>query len=260
MPFSPAFDVTIKRYGLIGYPLTHSFSRNYFSQKFNAEGIDDCQYDLFELPDISGLPALIRSVDNLRGLNVTIPHKQAVIPFLDELDADSAKRIGAVNTIRFLPDGRTVGYNTDYYGFRTSLVDWLTRHQTEPASLKALVLGNGGAAKAVFAALTDLGIAYRIVSRTQTDQTIIYDRLDQSILSEYRLIINTSPLGTYPDVDNCPSIPYAYLSDRHFLYDLVYNPAETLFMKQGSERGSATLNGLPMLIGQAEKAWEIWNL
>ncbi|MFN3381939.1 MAG: shikimate dehydrogenase family protein, partial [Runella zeae] len=184
---------------------------------------------------------------------------QNVIPFLDELDEASAARIGAVNTIKILPDGRLKGFNTDYYGFRISLEQWLSGLQLQATSLKALVLGNGGAAKAVLTALTDVGIEYQIVSRQSASTTLGYDQLTPEIMATYRLIINTSPVGTYPKVDECPAIPYQYVGENHLLYDLVYNPAETLFLQRGKLNGAHTHNGLPMLHLQAEKAWEIWN-
>ncbi|MFC5410954.1 shikimate dehydrogenase family protein [Larkinella bovis] len=249
----------MRRYGLIGFPLTHSFSQKYFTEKFEKEGIPDSRYDLFELPDPAAFPQLLASTPDLVGLNVTIPHKQAIIPFLDELDPASAGRIGAVNTIRILPDGRKIGYNTDYYGFRSSLEDWLRAQEIGPATLHALVLGNGGAARAVVAALNDLQIRYRLISRQQTAEALSYEALTPEILDEYRLIINTSPVGTYPNIDASPAIPYGMLTRRHLLYDLVYNPAETRFLQKGREQGAATHNGLPMLHLQAEKAWEIWN-
>ena len=247
------------RYGLIGYPLTHSFSQKYFTEKFEKEGIPDSCYDLFELPDVTAFPQLLASTPDLVGLNVTIPHKQAIISFLDELDPASAGRIGAVNTIRILADGRKIGYNTDYYGFRLSLEQWLKSLDILPASLQALVLGNGGAAKAVTAALDDLQIRYRLISRQQTAQSLSYESISPQILDEYRLIINTSPVGMYPNVEASPAIPYGMLNSAHLLYDLVYNPTETQFLQQGRDHGAATHNGLPMLYLQAEKAWEIWN-
>jgi shikimate dehydrogenase len=245
------------RYGLIGFPLTHSFSQRYFTEKFNREGIADSQYDLFEMADVTAsLPKLLQ-MPGLRGLNVTIPHKQAVFPFLDRLDA-SAGKVGAVNVIRLEADGSRTGYNSDYYGFRQSLEDWLLALGRSVTGLKALVLGTGGASKAVLAALQDLGITYQIVSRTKTDTTISYDELEHYI-ADHRLIINCSPVGTYPHVDEAPVLPYNQLTDQHLLYDLVYNPAETLFMKRGLEQGAAVHNGLRMLELQAEKAWQIWQ-
>ena len=244
------------RYGLIGFPLTHSFSQRYFTDKFVREGITDCQYELFELPDVAALPELLQT-PGLRGLNVTIPHKQAVLPYLDRLDT-SAGKIGAVNVIRIETDGSRTGYNSDYYGFRQSLEDWLRVLGRTTGDLRALVLGTGGASKAVTAALSDMVIPYRSVSRSKTADTLTYHDLPK-LIGEYPLIINCSPVGTYPHTDEAPALPYDQLTDRHLLYDLVYNPAQTLFMKRGHERGAATHNGLRMLELQAEKAWDIWQ-
>lgn len=244
------------RYGLIGYPLTHSFSQRYFTEKFAREGITDSRYDLFELPDITALPDLF-TIPGLRGLNVTIPHKQAVLPYVNRLDS-SAEKIGAVNVIRIETDGSRTGYNSDYYGFRQSLTEWLTSLNRTTAGLRALVLGTGGASKAVTVALTDLGIAYNYVSRTKTATMLTYDELP-NVLADYELIINGSPVGTYPRIDEAPALPYSLLTNRHLLYDLVYNPAETKFMQLGHQYGAATRNGLRMLELQADKAWEIWQ-
>ncbi len=241
----------MRKFGLIGYPLTHSFSKKYFTDKFEREGIADCQYDLYEMADVAeSLPALLQMPD-LCGINVTIPHKQAVLPFLTRLDA-SAEKVGAVNVIRVEGDNSLTGFNSDYYGFRQSLEEWTA--ETVPA----LVLGTGGASKAVVAALNDLGIAHKMVSRTKTADNLTYDELSGQ-LAEYKLIINCSPVGTYPRVDEAPALPYNELTAEHWLYDLVYNPAETLFMRRGLEQGAHVLNGHRMLILQAEKAWEIWN-
>ena len=249
----------MRLFALIGYPLTHSFSKKYFTEKFEKEGISNARYELLELPDYQDFPQLIASYPDLVGLNVTIPHQQNIISYLNELDAASSARIGAVNTIKVLPDGRLKGYNTDYYGFRLSLEQWLQKLNVTPTSLKALVLGNGGAAKAVFAALEDIQIPYQIVSRQNTLSTISYEDLTADVISTHSLNINTSPVGTYPKVEECPAIPYEWLNDQHLLYDLVYNPAETLFLKKGKQQNAQTHNGLPMLQLQAEKAWEIWN-
>lgn len=244
------------RYGLIGYPLTHSFSQRYFTEKFARERITDSRYDLFEMPDIAALPDLLQTPD-LRGLNVTIPHKQAVLPYLDRLDA-SAQKVGAVNVIRLEDDGSRTGFNSDYYGFRQSLEDWLASLGRSLDGLRALVLGTGGASKAVVAALTDMGISYQYVSRTKTVDNLTYEELP-NVLTNYPLVVNCSPVGTYPRVDEAPALPYDQLTDRHLLYDLVYNPAETRFMQLGRERGAAVQNGYQMLVLQAEKAWEIWQ-
>lgn len=213
------------------------------------------EYKLFELPDIQELPRLLKNEPNLKGLNVTIPHKQAVMPFLDGLDA-SAEKVGAVNVIKFMEDGRLIGYNSDYYGFKTSLEDFLSVGNL--SSIKALVLGNGGAGKAVVAALKDVGIDYKTVSRTKSEENISYDEIP-SLIADYQLIINCSPVGTYPKSEQCPDIPYESLTENYFLYDLVYNPLETLFLQKGKEKGAKIHNGLPMLHLQAEKAWEIWH-
>ncbi len=246
----------MNRYGLIGFPLTHSFSQRYFTGKFAREGILDSQYELFEMPDVARLPALLETPD-LRGLNVTIPHKQAVLPHLDRLDA-SAEKVGAVNVIRIEKDGSRTGFNSDYYGFRQSLQDWLQSLGRTINGLRALVLGTGGASKAVTAVLSDIAISYQSVSRSKTKTTITYDEIP-GLINDYLLVINCSPVGTFPHPDEAPALPYDQLTNRHLLYDLVYNPAETRFMKLGHEHGAATHNGLRMLELQAEKAWEIWQ-
>ncbi len=246
----------MNQYGLVGYPLTHSFSQRYFTEKFTREGIADSRYDLFDLPDITTLPALLQT-PNLRGLNVTIPHKQAVLPYLDQLDA-SAQKVGAVNVIRLEANGSKTGFNSDYYGFMQSLDAWLQGLGRDKAGLQALVLGTGGASKAVTVALTDMGISCQLVSRQPSATTIRYPDVSD-VLPIHELIINCSPVGTYPHVNEAPDLPYQQLTPRHLLYDLVYNPAETEFMRRGLARGAKALNGLRMLELQAEKAWEIWN-
>ena len=250
------------RYGLIGHPLTHSFSQNYFTEKFIREGISDSRYDLFDMPDVAqALPDLLKT-PGLRGLNVTIPHKTAVLPFLDRLD-DSAKKVGAVNVIRLEKDGTKTGFNSDYFGFRQSLEEAFSDERHGPleqgmVGIRALVLGTGGASKAVVAALRDLGISYKMVSRTPGTDGISYASVP-SLIADYHLIINCSPVGTYPNVTAAPDLPYEQLTPGHFLYDLVYNPAETEFMRQGWARGATVMNGYRMLVLQAEKAWEIWQ-
>ena len=244
------------RYGLIGHPLTHSFSQRYFTEKFAREGISNSRYDLFDMPDLEALPDLF-TLPGLRGLNVTIPHKQAVLGYVHRLDT-AAEKIGAINVIKFNEDGSRTGYNSDYYGFRQSLTDWLIALDRTLANLQALVLGTGGASKAVTVALTDLGIPYTFVSRTKTVNTLTYDELP-TVIADYHLIINGSPVGTYPRVAEAPILPYSQLTPDHLLYDLVYNPAETQFMQRGRAYGAAVHNGLRMLELQAEKAWEIWK-
>lgn len=245
-----------KRYGLIGYPLTHSFSKRYFAEKFAKEGIVNCRYDIFELPTIQELPQLLIENPTIKGLNVTIPHKLAVLPFLKSLDI-SAEKIGAVNVIKVLADGSLIGYNSDYYGFRQSLEDWEAFQLLRPS--KALLLGEGGASKAVKVALTDIGIDYQTVSRHASKGNLLYQEISEEILSSHTLLINCTPLGTYPNTETYPLLPYHYLTSCHLLYDLVYNPAQTLFMQKGMERGASVHNGLRMLELQAEKSWEIWN-
>ncbi|MBC7570841.1 MAG: shikimate dehydrogenase [Spirosoma sp.] len=246
----------MNHYGLIGFPLTHSFSQRYFTDKFIREGITDCQYDLYELLDINELSAILQT-PGLRGLNVTIPHKQTVFPFLHRLDT-SAQRVGAVNVIKLEADGSRTGYNSDYYGFRQSLQNWFRELGLSPFEGKALVMGTGGASKAVIAALADLAIPYRLVSRQSSADTLTYTDLP-AVINQYQLIINCSPVGTFPHENEAPALPYAQLTSQHLLYDLVYNPAETRFMQLGCERGAAVMNGYDMLVLQAEKAWEIWQ-
>ncbi len=246
----------MNHYGLIGFPLTHSFSQRHFTDKFAREGITDCQYDLYELLDINELSAILQT-PGLRGLNVTIPHKQAVFPFLHRLDT-SAQRVGAVNVIKLEADGSRTGYNSDYYGFRQSLQNWFRELGLSPFEGKALVMGTGGASKAVIAALADLAIPYRLVSRQASADTLTYSDLP-AVIDQYQLIINCSPVGTFPHENEAPALPYAQLTSQHLLYDLVYNPAKTRFMQLGQEHGAAVMNGYDMLVLQAEKAWEIWQ-
>ena len=241
--------------GLIGYPLSHSFSKKYFSEKFEQEKIEGYYYELFSIPAIEDLAEVLEQYQNLLGLNVTIPYKQAVIPFMSELKG-AAKDIQAVNTIKVGTNG-LVGYNTDVYGFEVSLKEQLQKHQLMPT--KALVLGTGGASKAIHYVLDKLDIAATAVSRRPAAGLYSYQELTEEILEEHELIVNTTPLGTYPEPDRCPDLPYEALGSRHMLYDLVYNPSESLFMKKGTRQGAHATNGLRMLVLQAEKAWEIWN-
>lgn len=246
----------MRLFGLTGFPLSHSFSKHYFAEKFAREGLTDCRYALFELPDPAQFPALWAENPDLRGLNVTIPHKQALFPYLSSLD-ESAQKVGAVNVVRRQPDGSLRGFNSDFYGFKKSLEDWEAFRQTPPEA--ALILGYGGAAKAVEAVLRDLGIAYQIVSRDPAKGSLTYAELNSDLLAAHHLLINCTPLGTYPNVESAPELPYELLGERHLLYDLVYNPAETLFLKRGAERDAAIHNGYRMLELQAERSWEIWN-
>ena len=242
----------MRRFGLIGKPLSHSFSKNYFTQKFAREHINNCRYDLFELTTIEDLPALLLSYPDLEGLNVTIPYKQEVIPYLDEA-TEVVKEIGACNCIK-ISGGKLKGFNTDVVGFKRSLETHLL-----PGHDKALILGTGGAARAVQYALKELGIEYRLVSRRKTGEGLGYEDVGEDILKKYRLIINTTPLGMYPNLDEAPPIPYQYLSPAHLLFDLIYNPAKTKFLQNGEAQGARIANGHEMLILQAEESWRIWN-
>jgi shikimate dehydrogenase len=242
----------MRRFGLIGKTLSHSFSKNYFTRKFAQEHIDNCRYDLFELQTIEDLPAILLSYPDLEGLNVTIPYKQEVIPFLDEA-TEVVKEIGACNCIK-ISGGKLKGFNTDVIGFKRSLESHLL-----PGHDKALILGTGGAAKAVQYALKEMDIEYKLVSRRKTGEGLGYEDIGEEILNKYTLIINTTPLGMYPNVDEAPPIPYQYLSSRHLLFDLIYNPAKTKFLQNGEAQGARIANGHEMLILQAEESWRIWN-
>jgi shikimate dehydrogenase len=243
----------MRTFGLIGFPISHSFSQKYFTEKFEKEGIANARYQLFPLKRIEDFPELIKT-HQLSGLNVTIPYKKKIIRYLDGIDS-LAERTGAVNVIKFTEKG-LIGYNSDCFGFYQSLQQWLGSARPD-----ALILGTGGAAAAVSVALQELGISYRYVSREHKPNAYTYDELEQEqdILQQYLLIINTSPVGMYPTVAEAPPIPYGAIGHQHFLYDLVYNPLETLFMTKGKKRGAQVKNGLEMLHLQAEKAWEIWN-
>lgn len=242
----------MKQFGLIGYPLSHSFSKGYFSEKFQKENITDCVYDVFPLEKIEDFTDLCAEHKNLTGLNVTIPYKEKIIPFLDELN-DEAQEIGAVNTIKFT-NGKKIGYNTDCYGFEMSLKPLLKSHHTS-----ALILGTGGASKAVEYVLKKSGISFQYVSRTKSSTSISYNDVDSFIIQHSTLIINSTPIGMYPNVDDAPHLPYNFITNNHLLYDLIYNPEETQFLKEGRIRGAQTKNGLEMLYLQAERSWEIWN-
>jgi shikimate dehydrogenase len=243
----------MRKFGLIGYPLGHSFSQKYFTEKFQREGIKDCVYEKFPLPSIEGLRAVLEDA-SLCGLNVTIPYKEQVIPFLHEKN-EIVRQINACNCIK-IQEGKLYGYNTDAIGFEQSLAKKLQPHHTH-----ALILGTGGAAKAVEYVMKKRGIFYRFVSRSPRPSTndLNYDEVKDEILHEHTLIINTTPLGMFPKVDECPPLLYEAVSRRHYLFDLVYNPAKTLFLQKGEERGAATENGHEMLIIQAEESWRIWN-
>jgi len=243
-------------YGIIGNPLTHSFSPKFFNEKFARENID-ARYLKFEITDISQFPEIIRSHPELRGMNVTLPYKQQVMQYLHDFDPQ-AKDIGAINVIKITHTEKGVqlkGYNSDIIGFQNSISP-LIRKEIQK---KALVLGTGGASKAVEKGLQNLGLAVTFVSRTKKEGQLTYDELDEGVLSDYKVIVNTSPVGTFPDVDNAPAIPYHLLTHDHLLYDLVYNPAETKYLALGKENGASVKNGYEMLELQAVASWEIWN-
>src|SRR5215216_5316798 len=242
----------MKLYGLLGKTLKHSFSKAYFTDKFSTLHINDCRYENFELAAINELPQLLKENPFIKGLNVTIPYKEEVIPYLHELN-DLVKEINACNCINIL-DGKLIGYNTDVIGFQKSLGKYLLPHHKN-----ALILGTGGAAKAVQLALRNLNITYQNVSRVKNNFSIAYEELDKNTIEEYQLIINTSPLGMYPKIDEAPPIPYDFLNADHLLFDLIYNPDKTEFLKKGEQQDARIANGREMLILQAEESWRIWN-
>ena len=243
------------KYGLIGYPLGHSFSIKYFNQKFADEGIN-AKYMNFEIPNIDALSEVLDSNPDLKGLNVTIPYKQKVMDYLDQISPE-ARAIGAVNVIRVLHDGNNIklkGFNSDVIGFTQSIEPMLEKHHQ-----KALILGTGGASKAISFGLNSLGLKTVYVSRYRRPETICYEDITPDVVKEYNVIVNCTPLGMYPKVDQCPQLPYDALDEKNILYDLIYNPDETLFMKLGSERGAQVKNGLEMLLLQAFASWDFWN-
>lgn len=239
-------------FGLLGKNISYSFSQGYFTEKFKELHLDDHKYVNFDIQSIDEFLSIIKNNPNLKGLNVTIPYKLEIMPLLDSINK-KAKYIGAVNTIKITSKGLK-GYNTDCYGFKKSIKPFLKAHHK-----KALILGTGGASKAVAFALDELGIAYKFVSRTSSDNKIAYNFLDKNIIETHQVIINCTPLGTFPNIDDKPNIPYKYLGTKHLLYDLIYNPSETAFLKSGKQQGAQICNGLRMLELQAEKAWKIWN-
>lgn len=245
-------------FGLIGYPLGHSFSKKFFTEKFENEGLSENEYVNFEIDSIAKFPSIFDQHDNIRGLNCTIPYKQQIMTFLDEID-EEAKQVGAVNTVKPLYSAnglRLKGYNTDIIGFERSLSPMIGTDHT-----KALILGTGGASKAVKHVLKKLGITFLSASIEEElfESEIRYKDIDEKLIAESTIIINATPLGTYPKVDTCPDIPYEFITSKHVLFDLVYNPEVTLFMKNGLDNGATVKNGLEMLHGQAIAAWEIWN-
>ncbi len=246
----------MRKFGLIGYPLGHSFSKKYFTDKFSNEKLHDCSYENYPINNLELLPGLVSSEPGLEGLNVTIPYKSEIIRLLNRID-DEAARVGAVNVVKIKRmEGRVSlhGYNSDITGICDTLIPLL-----RPGMKSALVLGTGGSSKAVCFVLKNIGINYTLVSRHRKAGCIAYSDLDGEIMKSHHLIINTTPLGMYPDVEGRPELDYDMINENHILFDLIYNPELTTFLRMGQERGAAVMNGLKMLIRQAEKSWEIWN-
>jgi shikimate dehydrogenase len=242
-----------KLFGLVGRNISYSFSAGYFKEKFDALNLKKYSYTNFDIESIDKLPKIIKKTEGLKGLNVTIPYKEEVIPLLDKLSKNAAI-IGAVNTITISKSGKTKGFNTDYYGFSKALEPLLQPHHK-----KALILGTGGASKAVAFALRKMMVEYDFVSRTGSETVYAYNDLTNEVFNDYQIIINTSPVGTFPNVDECPPLNYELFTDKHIAFDLVYNPPETKFLSMAKERGATIENGYAMLVHQAEKAWKIWN-
>jgi shikimate dehydrogenase len=242
-----------KRFGLIGKNIDYSFSKKYFTDKFSADLFTDFTYQNFDIQSIDEFPKIIEQHPDLKGLNVTIPYKEAIIPYLDTL-SDKAFKIGAVNVIRFTKKGNLKGYNSDWYGFKKALEPLLQPHHK-----KALILGTGGASKAVAYALGELDITYAFVSREAKENTIDYERINATTFDNYQIIINCTPVGTLPNIKEFPPIPYQFFTEKHIAFDLIYNPEETQFLKKAKKKGAVIKNGYEMLVFQAEKAWKIWN-
>ncbi len=242
----------MKLFGLIGFPLTHSFSKKYFDNKFDEEKITNCDFANFEIPQVNDIIPLIKQNPGLQGFAITIPYKQQILPYLDWM-SDDVRQMSACNCVKII-NGKLHGYNTDVTGFEISFKELLKPHH-----LKALVLGTGGAAQAVIFTLKKMGIRYLSVSRNELANGIIYDDLNEALIEEYSIIVNTTPLGTYPKITEYPTIPYQYITPQHYLFDLVYNPPLTQFLLNGQEQGAAIKNGYDMLTIQAEENWKIWN-
>ncbi len=245
----------LRRFGLIGFPILQSFSPGYFSAKFEKEGLSNCRYDAFPLESIDLLPKLLAEIPELEGLNVTIPYKSQVIPYLHHLSEEAAG-IGAVNVIK-LKNGQLIGHNSDAVGFEKSLLSFLPN--PIPKGLKALVLGTGGASKAVQFVLKKHEIPFQLVARKPSADTILYEEISSTIFETHHLVINTTPLGMAPNINDRPPIPYELVTPDHYFYDLIYNPEKTRFLAQAETTGGKIQNGLSMLYLQAERAWEIWN-
>ena len=241
------------KYGLLGKNIDYSFSKKYFTDKFSLFHFDNCEYLNFDIPKLEDFTSIIGNTKGLKGLNVTIPYKQSILPFLHKLSKNAAK-IGAVNTITVSKKGKLKGYNTDYFGFKKSLKPLLKEHHK-----KAIILGTGGASKAVAYALQKLKIEYDFVSREPNEYQLSYEDLNAEIFKEYHIIINTTPLGTFPNIEECPTLDYSLFTKKHIAFDLVYNPEETAFLKNAAANKAVIKNGYEMLVFQAEKAWLIWN-
>ena len=245
----------MNKLGLLGKNISYSFSKTYFKNKFENENIENTTYENFDIESINIFPSIIKNTLHLKGLNVTIPYKEIVIPYLDKVNK-KAKSIGAVNTIKITKKGKLIGYNTDCYGFKKSLQPFIKPHHK-----KALILGTGGASKAIAYSLKKMGISYKYVSRNQSENIdFTYNTLNDIDIKNHQIIINCTPLGTFPNINDCPNIPYHAITNNHILFDLIYNPEETTFLKLGKQNQATTINGLNMLKLQAEKAWSIWDL
>jgi shikimate dehydrogenase len=246
-------EIVRKRFGLLGQNISYSFSKSYFTDKFNNGNFTGCTYENFDIQEIASFTAILNNNADLKGLSVTIPYKQAVLPFLHKLSKKAAL-IGAVNTIKITKKGKLKGYNTDYYGFKKALEPLLQPHHK-----KALILGTGGASKGIAFALDELNIAYMFVSREAKENAISYDQINKTTFDNYQIIINATPVGTSPNIEAYPLLQYEHFTANHIAFDLIYNPAETQFLKKAKDKGAQIKNGYDMLVFQAEKAWKIWN-
>jgi shikimate dehydrogenase len=242
-----------KLFGLIGKNISYSFSKKYFTEKFSHAPFEECEYENFDIISTRSFTTVLKKNPNLKGLNVTIPYKEKIIPFLDEL-SEKAQKIGAVNVIRFKKNGKLKGYNSDWYGFKKSLETIIQPHHKN-----ALILGTGGAAKAVSFALEQMDIYHAFVSREAKEKTIDYSLINATTFDNFQIIINCTPVGTSPNIKDFPPIPYQFFTEKHIAFDLIYNPEETQFLKKAKKKGATTKNGYEMLVFQAEKAWRIWN-
>ena len=242
-----------QQFGLVGKNISYSFSRKYFATKFESQVFDDYSYENFDLSSISNFPEILKNNPNIKGLNVTIPYKETIIPYLDKI-SKKATIIGAVNTIKFTKSGKLKGFNSDWYGFKKAIAPFLKNHHK-----KALILGTGGASKAIAYALNQMNITYSFVSRIANTNTISYELLNETTFENHQIIINTTPLGTFPNTDEFPMLPYSFFTSNHIAFDLIYNPEKTRFLERAEKNGATIVNGHSMLVHQAEKSWKIWN-